>query len=156
MSKWTTSDQIMKYALVKSDSLNYIESTPFRDQQELEDFITNLLIPRAQGHINAYCARDFDVDYPSAVPEAIKDVCARAGANMVQYLVLNKSGPTIKVSDYRISIPKQDVLTVELRELLAPWVSAGGGGGVPGHPVTVRASKYQTGLMQDREGNWET
>jgi hypothetical protein len=63
------------------------------------------------------------VDYPSAIPDAIKDICARATSNMVQYLVMNKTGPLIRISDYKISMPQQDVLPDDLKKLLEPWVT---------------------------------
>jgi hypothetical protein len=113
---------VRKYALVKYDSLNYTTGTPFANETAFDTFLTNTLIPRAQAHINAHCKRDFDVDYPDGIPEAIKDVAARAAANMVQYLVMNKMGPLIRTGDYTLSIPEQSVLTKELRALLAVWV----------------------------------
>jgi hypothetical protein len=115
--------------MVKWDSLNYVTSppAPFADEAAFNSFLTATLIPRAQGHINAHCKRDFDVDYAaSSIPEAIKDVAARATANMIQYLVMNKMGPLIRTGDFQISIPQQAVLTKELKDLLAPWVKRAG------------------------------
>ena len=126
MSAWTTASEVRKYALVKYDSLNYVSGTPFASDTAFDTFLTGMLIPRAQAHINAYCKRDFDVDYPGEIPEAIKDIAARATANMIQYLLMNKMVPLIRTSDYQISIPNQSVLTKELRDLLAPWVKRGG------------------------------
>ena len=122
MTAWITPSEVRKYALVKYDSLNYTTGTPFANETAFDTFLTNTLIPRAQAHINAHCNRDFDVDYPDGIPVAIKDVAARAAANMVQYLVMNKMGPLIRTGDYTLSIPEQSVLTKELRALLAPWV----------------------------------
>jgi hypothetical protein len=101
------------------------------------------LIPRVQAHINSFCKRDFDTDYPTGVPEAIKDVAARASANMIQYLVMNKMGPLIRTGDYQITIPAQAVLTKELRDLLAPWVKRGG---------HVKATDWKTKEITD---TWE-
>ena len=83
--------------------LNYVASppAPFANEAAFDTFLTDTLIPRAQAHINAFCKRDFDVDYPTAIPDAIKDVAARAAANMIQYLVMNKMGPLIR--DRRLS-----------------------------------------------------
>lgn len=126
MTPWVTSQDVKRYALVKWDSLNYALGTPFESEVVFEAFLTGTLIPRAQGHINAFCKRDFDADYPSGIPEAVKDIAARATANMIQYLVMNRMGPLIRTGDYQISIPDQSVLTKELRELLTPWVRRAG------------------------------
>lgn len=124
MTPWTTSTLVKQYALVKWDSLNYLVNppTPFGNEAAFDGFLVDYLIPAAQGHIKAYCSRDFDVEYVgSTLPEAIQDICARAAANMIQYLVMNKMGPLIRTGDYQLSIPDQSVLTPDLRQLLAPW-----------------------------------
>ena len=128
MTAWTTATEVRKYALVKWDSLNYVTTppTPFATETAFDTFLTDALIPRAQNHINASCKRDFDVDYPTGIPDAIKDVVARATANMIQYLVRNKMGPLIRTGDYQISIPEHAVLTKELRDLLASWIRRAG------------------------------
>lgn len=140
---WTTSTEVKRYALVKWDGLNYTTSppAPFADEAAFNNFLTSTLIPRAQDHINAFCKRDFDADYPDGVPEAVKDVAARATANMIQYLVMNKMGPLIRVGDYRISIPEQAVLTKELKELLAPWVKGSTRGHTTSTPYKTRHIK---------------
>jgi hypothetical protein len=121
-TQWISADEVKQYALVKYDSLNYATSVPFGSEYEFNVFIDELLIPRAQGHINTYCRRNLDTEYgPTGMPEPLRDIAARATANMIQYLVMNKMGPLIKVSDYRISIPVQEVLTKELLALLQPW-----------------------------------
>jgi hypothetical protein len=128
VAAWTIASEVRKYALVKWDSLNYITSppAPFANEAEFDALLTSALIPRAQAHINAYCKRDFDTDYPDGIFEAIEDVAARATANMIQYLVMNKMGPLIRTGDFQISIPQQAVLTKELKDLLAPWVKRAG------------------------------
>ena len=126
MTVWIIASEVRKYSLVKYDSLNYTTGTPFANETAFDAFLTGTLIPRAQAHINAYCKRDFDADYTDGIPEAVKDVAARATANMIQYLVMNKMGPLIRTGDYQISIPDQSVLTKELRDLLRPWVKRAG------------------------------
>jgi hypothetical protein len=126
MAPWVTSQDVKRYALVKWDNLNYASGMPFESEIVFEAFLAGTLIPRAQGHINAFCRRDFDADYPSGIPEAVKDIAARATANMIQYLVMNRMGPLIRTGDYQVSIPDQSVLTKELRELLTPWVRRAG------------------------------
>jgi hypothetical protein len=126
MTAWTTAAEARKYSQVKLDSINYEKNKPFADDAAFESYIAETLVPRAQGHINAFCKRDFDADYPNGVPEAVKDIAARATANMIQYLVMNRMGPLIRTGDYQISIPDQSVLTRELRDLLGPWVRAAG------------------------------
>ena len=109
---------------MKWDSLNYQPTppSPFANESSFDAFLTSKIIPRAQAHINRHCKRDFDTDYPSGIPEDIKDVCARAVANMIQILVMNKSGPLIRVSDYKISMPDQPVLTDDMKADLEAYV----------------------------------
>ena len=142
MTAWTTASEVREYVLVKWDSLNYVASppAPFANEAAFDSFLTGTLIPRAQAHINAFCKRDLDIDYPSGIPEAVKDIAARATANMIQYLVMNKMGPLIRTGDYQISIPDQSVLTKELRSLLAPWVRRAG---------HVKATPYKTREITD-------
>jgi len=125
LTAWTTSTEVKLYALVKWTSLNHDpkQPSPFADETAFNTFIDGTLIPRAQAHINRHCKRDFDADYPGAIPEDVKDVCARAVANMIQYMVMNKMGPLIRTGDYQISIPKQAVLTDELKDDLAAYVT---------------------------------
>jgi hypothetical protein len=115
-------------------------AAPFANETAFDTFLTGTLIPRAQAHINAFCKRDFDTDYPSGIPEAIKDVAARATANMIQYLIMNKMGPLIRTGDYQITIPTQAVLTKELKDLLASWVRRAG---------HVKATPYKTKEIDD-------
>jgi hypothetical protein len=123
---WISGEEARRYALVRYDSLNYSKtSVPFSNEYEFNVFVEEFLIPSAQGHVNAYCNRDFDTDYSGAIPAAIRDICARVVSNMIQYLVMNKSGPLIRMSDYQISMPKQDVLTTEIKMLLDPWITYG-------------------------------
>jgi len=143
MTAWTTASEVRKYAQVKLESINYEKSTPFANDAAFETFITNTLIPRVQAHINSFCKRDFDTDYPTGVPEAIKDIAARASANMVQYLVMNKMGPLIRTGDYQITIPTQAVLPRDLHDLLAPWVK---------RSPHVKSTPYKTKEIND---TWE-
>ena len=140
MTPWTTSAEVRQYALVKWESLNYAPDTPFADEDAFDDFLDDVLIPRAQGHINKACKRDFDADYPGGVPDAVKDLVARAAANMMQYMVMNKMGPLIHQGQFTLSIPDQSVLTKDLLQLLAPWVKR--------RPYT-KASDYQTDKITD-------
>jgi len=127
---------------VKWDSLNYqvTPPSPFATETTFDTFLTNKLIPRAQAHINAFCKRDFDTDYPTGIPDAVKDLAARATANMIQYLVMNKMGPLIRTGDFTISIPTQAVLSKELKDLLASWVRRAG---------HVKATPYKTDTIKE-------
>jgi hypothetical protein len=140
MTAWTTATEVKQYSIVKWDSLNYATGKPFTNETAFDTFLTGTLIPRAQGHINAFCKRDFDIDYPSGIPEAVRDIAARAVANMIQYMVMNKMGPLIRTGDYQITIPAQAVLTRELKDLLASWVKR------TGH---VKATDWKTREITD-------
>lgn len=109
---------------MKWDSLNYTPNSPFASEANFGSFLDAILIPRAQKRINSYCRRDFDVDYPSGIPEDVKDVCARVVANMIQILVINRAGPLIKTADYRIQIADQAVMTDDIKVDLAPYMKA--------------------------------
>jgi hypothetical protein len=146
--QWVSAGEVKQYALVRWDTLNYGPQgtfIPFANEYEFDTFLDRFLIPRAQEHINAYCKRDFNTDYTgSTIPEAIRDICARAASNMIQYLVMNKSGPLIQLSGYKVSIPTQDVITPELAKLLDPWVKLGA--------RVVKSTSYQTDEIRDRWG----
>jgi hypothetical protein len=105
VTAWIAASEVREYALVKWDNLNYTSGTPFRNEADFDAFLSDMLIPRAQAHINAFCKRDFDSDFHEAIPDAVKDVAARAAANMVQYLVMNKMGPLIQTGDFKLKIP---------------------------------------------------
>ena len=123
-TQWISAGRVKQHALVKWDTLNYDVNMPFANEYEFDTFIDRFLIPEAEGHMNAFCRRDFGADFPGAIPPAIQGITARVAANMIQYLVMNRSGPLIKVSDYKVSIPKEEVITPELAALLTPWLKA--------------------------------
>jgi len=131
-SLWVSVGEVKQYSLVKWSDLNYLTTppTPFANEDSYNAFLQGFLIPRAQGHVNSYCQRDFDVDYTgSTIPEEIRDICARAASNMIQYMVMNKLGALITTgAGYKLRIPTQEVITPELAKLLDPWVT---------QPVTV-------------------
>jgi hypothetical protein len=146
MSAWTSHNEVKIYAATRWNALNVSGATggagqfPFSNEAAFDTFIDGTLIPRAQSHINRHCKRDFDVDYPGAVPDAIKDIAARAAANMIQYMVMNKTGPLIHETMFQISIPVQAVLSKELLDLLSVWVKR--------RPYT-KASSYKTSTIAD-------
>jgi hypothetical protein len=125
-SQWVSAGRVKQYALVNYTALNYVVTppTPFANEYEFDTFLDRFLIPAAQEHVNSYCRRDFNVDYTgSTIPQSIRDVCARAAANMIQYMVMNRMGPLVTTgAGYKLRIPTQEVLPVELQELLKPWV----------------------------------
>lgn len=140
MTAWVDAPTVLQYALVNYTSLNYVANTPFVTSADFDEFLEDYLIPAAQGHINAYCLCDFDIDYPTGIPVAIKDVCARATSNMIQYLVINRTGPLLRVDNWAVSVPVQAVLTPELKALLEPWVK---------RTPYMKASSYKISFIQD-------
>lgn len=118
MPAWITADDVKDYSKVTFDMLGYANDDAF------VTFLTDKIIPRVQGHINAFCRRDFDVDYPAAIPAAVKDIAARAAANTLQYIIMNKMGPLIREKDIKLAIPEQEILTPGLKALLIEgnWV----------------------------------
>ena len=115
---WVTASEVRLYAQVKYS--DFVEGS-FTDDDAFDTFITGTVIPAVESHIEAYCDRDFDVDFPSGIPEAIKDVARRAAANILQYMIMNKMGPLVRVEDFKLAIPEQEILTPGLRKLLDRW-----------------------------------
>ena len=115
---WCTAAYVKSYAQLKYS--DFLEGT-FANDTAFETFITGTLLPAVEGHIEAYCSRDFDADYPSGVPAAVKDICARAAANVLQYMIANKQGPLVRVEDFKLAIPEQEILTPALKKLLESW-----------------------------------
>jgi hypothetical protein len=140
MSPWTNHSEVEIYAATKWDALNVSPGVPFANQAAFDSFIDATLIPRAQSHVNRFCKRDFDVDFPGAIPPAIQDVAARATANMVQYMVANKMGPLVHETMFQISIPIQAVISKDLQDLLTPWIKR--------YPYTT-ATPYRTDKIVD-------
>jgi len=115
---WVTALEVRQYAQVLYS--DFQEGT-FANETAFDTFITGTVIPAVESHIEAYCDRDFDVDFPSGIPAAIKDVARRAAANILQYMIMNKMGPLIRVEDFKLAIPEQEILTPGLRKLLDRW-----------------------------------
>jgi len=115
---WIIAEEVRQYAQVNYDDFR---EGVFANESALDTFITNTVIPAVESHIEAYCDRDFDTDFPSGIPEAIKDVARRAAANILQYMIMNKMGPLIRVEDFKLAIPEQEILTPGLRRLLDRW-----------------------------------
>ena len=70
-SAWTNHTEVKIYAATKWNALNVSGGTgsagvqaPFSNEATFDTFIDGTLIPRAQSHINRFCKRDFDVDFP--------------------------------------------------------------------------------------------
>jgi len=99
---------------------DFVEGS-FTNEAAFDTFITGTVVPAVESHIEAYCDRDFDADFPSGIPAAIKDVARRAAANILQYMIMNKMGPLIRVEDFKLAIPEQEILTPGLRKLLDRW-----------------------------------
>jgi len=139
---WVSVGEVKSYALVNYTALNWSTGVPFTNEDSFNAFLQGFLIPRAQGHVNSYCHRDFAVDYTgSTIPEEIRDICARAAANMVQYLVMNKMGPLVTTAGgYKLRIPTQEVLPDELKRLLEPWIT---------HTPYVKSTSYKTAAIAD-------
>jgi len=119
---WVTASEVKLYAQVAYT--NFLEGSS-ADEAAFDTFITDTVIPAVESHIEAYCDRDFDTDYPSGIPAAIKDVARRAAANILQYMIMNKMGPLIRTSgpagEIKLAIPEQEILTPGLRKLLDRW-----------------------------------
>jgi hypothetical protein len=145
MSAWTDHTQVEIYAGTKWEALNISgpgvsPAVPFANQAAFDTFIDSILIPQAQSHINRFCKRDFDVDFPGAIPPAIQDIAARATSNMIQYMVTNKMGPQVHETMFQISIVAQAVLPPDLQALLKPWIKR--------YPYTA-VSSYETQNIVD-------
>ena len=115
---WVTASEVKLYAQVKYS--DFVEGS-FTDEAAFDTFITGTVVPAVESHIEAYCDRDFDTDYPSGIPAAIKDVARRAAANILQYMIANKQGPLVRVEEFKVAIPEQEILTPGLRRLLDRW-----------------------------------
>jgi len=114
---WVSASEVKLYAQVKYSDFE----GSFADEAAFDTFITGTVIPAVESHIEAYCDRDFDMDFPSGIPAAVKDIARRAAANILQYMVMNKMGPLIREDQFKLAIPEQEILTPGLRKLLDRW-----------------------------------
>jgi hypothetical protein len=110
---YCTADDVKKYSQVTFDQLG------FSNDDEFTTWLTDVLIPRAEAMIQGYCNQSF-----TTVPADVTDVCARLCANALQVMILNRSGPLVRVGDYRIEWADRTVFTDDLRRLLARYVKA--------------------------------
>jgi len=111
---WVTADEVKKYA-----QINYSDFKPglFLDETDLSNYITNTILPAVEGHIEAYCGRDFDALYPSGIPEALKNIARIAATNILFRI---KVSPIVKPEDLN-QISQHAVLTPDIINLLEPW-----------------------------------
>jgi len=124
---WITADDVKDYSKVTYDMLGYANDDAF------VTFLTDKIIPRVQSHINTFCRRDFDVDFPGAIPNDVKDLAARVAANILQYIIMNKMGPLIREREIKLTIPEQDIFK-GVEKQLDRWVKR--------TPIT-KASSYK-------------
>lgn len=82
------------------------------------DAILDAWIELCEGHIDAYCHTNFDVD----TPKAVKSVCIRMAANMVAFSQARKDTPLVKVSDWNVQITSSSIFTSDLKSDLEPFV----------------------------------
>jgi len=116
MTAWLNPTQVKTYAQKSYDQ--FLEGT-FADEAAFETWITDVLSPAIEAHINSICDRDFNAE--ASVPAAIKDIANRAAANTLKYMIANKQEPLVRVEDFKVLIPEQATFTPELRDLLERW-----------------------------------
>ena len=73
--------------------------------------IINDWIAEAEGYINSYCKRKWEV----------KSVCTRLVANIIAFHLSRKDNPIRKVNDYTTKIYGSEVFTDDLRQDLKPF-----------------------------------
>jgi len=111
---YTTATIVKQYAQVAY--ADFLEGT-FANDAAFVTFITDTVIPAAQSYIDYYCDQTW-----TTAPADVADVCARVAANILQYMIMNKQGPLVRVDQFKVVIPECEVLTPGLRMLLGPHI----------------------------------
>jgi len=115
-SPWLDADKVKAYSQKLWDQ--FVEGT-FADEAAFETWITGVLSPAIEAHINSICDRDFNTE--ASVPAAIKDIANRAAANTLKYMIANKQEPLVRVENFKTPVEDPLVFTPELRDLLERW-----------------------------------
>ncbi|MBS7646147.1 hypothetical protein KEJ44_08980 [Candidatus Bathyarchaeota archaeon] len=124
-----TPGECKRYAQVSCDQLG------FSTDVEFDAWINDVLIAEAEGVVESYCRRDFDVDYPEGAPEAVRTVIRRIVSNALQVAVLNRAGPLVRIGDWRVEWADRNIFPDDLKALLEPYVK---------RTRYVKATRYQT------------
>jgi len=71
------------------------------------------------GNQNIQLTYDYGYNSP---PKTISGVCIRMVHNMLQFRMIQKIGPLVKIGDFVVQIPDHKVLTPELKETLRSYL----------------------------------
>jgi len=125
---WITSEEVKQYAQI---TFKDFKEGIFANEDALDTFITDKIIPPVEGHIEAHCKRDFDVEFPSAIPEAIKEIARTVAVNILKRI---KTAPIVKAEDLQATaIDEDEVLSPGVLRRLEPWIKKS---------IIVKASSY--------------
>lgn len=111
---WISVDEVINFHGLKPKHLNLDKD----DNQKLEEIVSEWII-QSQDLINMYTNRNYTDEN---VRPAIKNVCLRITANMVNLAIQNRDSPIIKVNDWSIQTVPSDIFTDDLKNDLKPFI----------------------------------
>ena len=114
---WISVDQVIAFHGLKPVHLG-IKKTDEDADSKLEAIIQDWIL-QSQDLINVYTNRQYT---SSTARLAVKNVCLRLTANMVNLAIQNRDSPIIKVNDWTISTVPNDIFTDELKMDLKPFI----------------------------------
>jgi hypothetical protein len=130
---WITEDNVL-------DTAGHPSYTDcgFTSQAAMDAHITEVLIPAVQSLIEEHLKRTYT---DANVPAAVEQIAMRLAAKGLQFIIVNKMGPLIRVADYRVQLARDDIMSPEIRAELEPFVL---------RSAKVKSTTYRTeNLKQD-------
>ncbi|MBS7623768.1 hypothetical protein KEJ39_08910 [Candidatus Bathyarchaeota archaeon] len=129
---WITAEDVKHYSQIKYNMLG------FNSDAEYESWILNLLLPRCESIIEDHCGQKFDDE---TVSETVKTVCALLASKILQFMVMNAAGPTVRIDDWQVQTASSEVFSPDLKKLLGPYIK------VRRH---LKSTRYKSGDMAER------
>jgi hypothetical protein len=129
---WITAEDVKHYSQVRFNMVGFTSDIDY------ESWITNTLLPRCESIIEDYCGQKFDSE---TLSETVKTACALLASKTLQFMVMNATGPTVRVDDWKIQTASLEVFSPDLKKLLGPYVK------VRRH---LKSTGYKSGDMAER------
>ena len=111
---WISVEEVKAFHGLKPQHLN-LDKT---DVTGLETIVSEWIL-QAQDLINTYTNRNYT---DANVRPAVKNICLRLTANMINLAIQNRDSPIIKVNDWTVQTVPNTIFTDELKDDLKPFI----------------------------------
>jgi len=128
---WITASDVKQCSQVKYNMVGFTLDADY------ETWINGTLLPRCESIIEDYCGQEFsDV----TVSESVKTVCAMLAARTLQFMIMNATGPIVRIDDWQVKSASLEVFSEDLKDLLGSHVKL---------RRRVKSTEYQTNDIKD-------